>query len=65
MSDPGLTEGECKVLGALTNAWNEFMQLPARAEHDDAEMQQVIHRAQALIALRVARRADPTVWRQP
>lgn len=61
----GLTADERAALDALSAAWNQWLQLQRRAHQDDLEFQDAIHRAQNLIALRVARRADPDVWRQP
>lgn len=58
-----LTEQERAALTLLADAWNSWCLLPARVDGDDLEMQDTIHRAQALLALRVARRADPMFWR--
>lgn len=65
MDGPRLTELERDVLDRLASAWNAFVELERRAESDSAEFAAAIHRAQNLIALRVARRVDPDVWRQP
>jgi len=62
---PALTEEERAILDHLADAWNLYCALRTRAASDDEEMQRAIHAAQALIALRVARRANPEVWRQP
>jgi acyl-CoA synthetase (AMP-forming)/AMP-acid ligase II len=61
--DIGLTDGERSVLAATANAWNAWCSLPDRALHDDDEFMRTIHSAQQLIALRVARRVNPDVWR--
>jgi len=61
----GLTKEEIKVLSALTDAWNLWTDLKNRAQSDDLEFQTAIHTAQNLIALRVARRVDPDIWRIP
>lgn len=58
-----LTDKEQEVLNHLADAWNKFCELeniPAR----DADMfMDAINTAQARIAMRVARRVDPGVWR--
>jgi hypothetical protein len=60
-----LTEDEKEVLNHLVQAWNKFIALPNQSEHNLREYQTAIHQCQQLIALRVARRADPDVWKQP
>ena len=64
-SDVGLTNGERSVLDATAKAWNAWCDLLGREMHDDDEFMRAIHAAQQMIALRVARRVDPDVWRQP
>lgn len=61
----GLTTDERAALDALAAAWNQWLQIRQRMPQDDVDFSDAIHRAQNLIALRVARRADPDVWRQP
>lgn len=60
-----LTPAERRVLKLLADAWNSFCGLPGKTEDDIDEFKRAIHRAQAGVAARVARRVDPTVWRQP
>lgn len=60
-----LTFGEEEILKYLANAWNLFSNLDHCSEVDNKEFLDAIHRAQQLIALRVARRVNPEVWRQP
>lgn len=60
-----LSADERAALDSLAAAWNQWLQIKRRAPQDDLEFQGAIHRAQGLIALRVARRSDPDVWRQP
>lgn len=60
----GLWAAERLVLDQLAEAWNAWCELGQRRPDDDQEMQISIHRAQHLIALRVARRMDPEVWSQ-
>jgi len=64
-NDFGLAENEKEVLKNLALAWNQFTKLENRSEHDNKEFMDAIHRAQQLIALRVARRIDSDVWMQP
>jgi hypothetical protein len=61
----GLTEQERHTLTLTADCWNSWCSLPARDAADNDEFMRAIHAAQHLIALRVARRADPDVWRQP
>lgn len=61
----GLTDDEKAVLGNLLNSWDSFISLGKSTEDDIQEFRDAIHRCQQLIALRVARRVNPEVWRQP
>jgi hypothetical protein len=61
----GLTRAEMEILDKLATVWNAWCKLGCHAESDGNEFQDAIHRAQQLIALRVARRVDPTIWVQP
>lgn len=61
----GVTIKEIICLNHLVAAWNAFTELDARIMDDDAEFRRAIHAAQQLIAMRVARRADPHIWTQP
>lgn len=58
---PGLTSGERLVLNHLAEAWNTWCRLQGDAQAD-IEMSGAIHRAQDLVALRVAQRVAPDVW---
>lgn len=60
-----LTDKEREVLGHLASAWNAWCDLTGKAQGDNSEFQTAIHDAQKLVALRVARRTDPDVWRVP
>ncbi len=55
---------EVALLGMLANAWNLWCRQPDRLPGDDADFERAIHDAQRMVALRVARRADPDVWRK-
>lgn len=57
-----LTEGEIRVLDHLADAWNSFCDL-GMPERDADDFMRLINAAQAKIALRVARRVDPEIWR--
>ncbi len=60
-----LTENETLLLGYLGHAWAFFCNLDKKSGDDIREFQEGIHRLQQLVALRVARRANPEVWAQP
>lgn len=60
-----LTPQEEELLRKLGEAFNLYSNLDKRSEADNEEFTDAIHRAQQLIALRVARRVNPEVWAQP
>jgi hypothetical protein len=63
---PGLTAQEIEVLDRLASAWNAFAALSRREcsiEDDLTCFAGGIHACQAEIALRVAARINPDVWR--
>lgn len=60
-----LTDQEQEVLKKLAEAYSLFTNLDKRSEADNKEFVDAVHRAQQLIALRVARRVNPEVWHQP
>lgn len=60
-----LTPNERYVLEELTTAFNRFVDLPDYHPVDAQEFANSINRAQAVIATRVARRANPEVWAAP
>jgi hypothetical protein len=57
-----LTSEESEVLEYLTDAWNSYIRLPVQHHSDKKEFQEAIHRAQQLIALRIARKVLPEVF---
>lgn len=59
----GLTTAEREVLRLSADLWNAFVKLPKEHPSDIPEFQAALHELQALIALRVARRVNPEVWR--
>jgi hypothetical protein len=60
-----LTPSEEDILKKLAEAWSIFMSLDKTSDADKNEYMDAIHRAQQIIALRVARRVNPEVWHQP
>jgi hypothetical protein len=60
-----LTKEETEILKKLGEAWDLFYRLDKKSDCDSKEFVDGIHRLQQLIALRVARRANPEVWAQP
>lgn len=58
-----LTSAEKQVLHLSADLWNAFVKLPKEHPSDVPEFQAALHELQALIALRVARRVNPEVWR--
>ncbi len=60
-----LTEEEKEVLYHLKEAWNKFVSLDKNSDDNLNEYRDAIHRCQQIIGVRVARRANPEVWRQP
>jgi len=61
----GLTDEEKEVLNHLKEAWAKFVALENHIPHDLTEFNYAIHMAQQKLAMRVARRVDSDVWRQP
>lgn len=62
---PHLTPVERDLVEQLADVWNLYVTLDNRGEDDDMQFMDAIHTAQQIIALRVARRVDPDIWRQP
>jgi len=60
-----LTPEETDLLKKLGECYNLYNSLDKRSEADNKEFVDAIHRLQQIIALRVARRANPEVWTQP
>lgn len=60
-----LTNQEQQILKKLVEAWSLYSELENRSDADNKEFLDAVHRAQQLIALRVARRVNPEVWHQP
>ncbi len=60
-----LTQEEKDILQRLGEAFNLFTSLDKRSEADNKEFTDAIHRLKQLVALRVARRVDLDVWKQP
>ena len=60
-----MNEDEKLVLQNLADAWNNFCKLSNKDADDVQEFQMAVHSAQMQIALRVARRVNPEIWRCP
>lgn len=61
----GLDMNEINILSQTAQLWRCFTQLEGSSDDDLREFQDSIHRLQQIIALRVARKINPEVWRQP
>lgn len=57
----GLTLKEKEAAEHLVNFWNAYVSLPDA--RDTRDVCDAIHRIQAIIGMRVARRANPEFWR--
>jgi hypothetical protein len=63
MSAPNeVHDGERACLLALANAWNAFIALEQTHPSDATEMCSAIHRAQDIVAARIARRVAPDLF---
>lgn len=60
--DDGLTEGEGEVMDHLTAAVGSWASLPREHPNELPDFVEAIHRCQALLAVRVARRHHPRGW---
>ena len=58
----GLTDHEQAVHDALVESTNAFFALPEQHPDERAEFAAAIHRAQDLLAVRIARRHFPEGW---
>jgi hypothetical protein len=56
------TADEKAVLASLVAAWQQYVALPVEHPDEIRDFTDAIHRAQDLLAIRVARRADPDTW---
>lgn len=61
----GLSKAEKDVLALLVKATNAYFALAEEHPVERDEWVLAVHRLQDLIGIRVARRVDPDVWRQP
>ena len=62
MRGDGLTEEEGVAADALVAAWNAFAQLERDHPDELSDFRDAIHRAQYVIAARIARRHYPDGW---
>lgn len=60
----GLTPEEREIVEMLAQAFNKFVALGGKHPADNSEFCTAIHDAQKTIAMRVARRVNPDVWKQ-
>ncbi len=60
----GLTSEEKSILTLLASAWDVYNNLKEKHPQENSEFLDAIHRAQHIIAYRVARRIDKDVWKQ-
>lgn len=58
----GLTDSEQKVMDALVLAFNEFAKIERQHPDEMRDFTDAIHRAQDLLAVRIARREFPDGW---
>jgi hypothetical protein len=59
---PYTSHVETLILRTLADAWNRFCRLETQHPQEKAEFLSAINAAQNVLAVRVARRADPEVW---
>lgn len=62
MREDGLTNEEGWVMDALVDAANIYAELPVEHPSESYEFVAAIHRAQDLLAIRIARREYPEGW---
>lgn len=62
MREDGLSNEEGWVMDALVDAANIYAELPVDHPCEPGEFVAAIHRAQDLLAIRIARRAFPEGW---
>jgi hypothetical protein len=62
MPETKTTSAELLCLNHLREAWNLFLKLPREHPQEVDEFLGAINAAQNVLAVRVARRADPDVW---
>lgn len=57
-----LSPDESKCLNNLIEAYNTYISLPVQHTNDQLEFSQSIHNLQRLLAIRVVRRLNPSMW---
>lgn len=58
-----LTPNELDVMNQLVNFWNSYLLLPNKDENATQIICQSVNTIQGMLAIRVAKRNDPDVWR--
>jgi len=59
----GLTIREQEILELVTEAYNEFLQLPEQHSSDKEDFAKAVHILQAIIGMRIIRRNYPDTWK--
>lgn len=57
----GITKAELDAMNHLVSFWNAYCELPS-SDHEKTDVCNAIHVIQGLLAIRVARRANPEIW---
>lgn len=61
--DVAMTEDEKIAMKLLSSFWNAYVNLPDFDSHDHQQVLQSVHAIQGVMAVRVARRVNPEIWR--
>lgn len=60
-----MTDEEKLVMDKLVDFWNSFTALNQGGSiNDQVRVMDAVHAVQGVLAMRVARRANPDIWRQ-
>jgi hypothetical protein len=60
-----MTDEEKLVMDKLVDFWNAFVQLSESPKvNDQIQVMDAVHAIQGVLAMRVARRANPEIWSQ-
>lgn len=61
--DVRMTEQEKEAMAHLVKFWNAWLALPVEDDSSSSRVCESIHTIQGLMAIRVARRVNPDIWR--
>lgn len=64
MSAQGMTLAEEDALKKSAALWDAMVSLDDKHPDDDLEVRLAIHRIQAIVGARIARRVNPEIWWQ-